>query len=216
MTTGPDRAGRTTVGAVLIGFVACGLVAADAMAQSIYSCRDRTGRTVTSDRPIADCVGVMRELGPSGIVRREIAPPLTADQQRQKDLDDKAKRVADEALREKRRRDLALLTAYQNADQIEAARKRSLSDADESIRNSQTRLTELKKEKNGLVQEAEFYRTKPMPPTFRRKMDDNQALIDDEEASVRSRQGDIERINQRYDDDLRRFRELSAASKVQR
>lgn len=179
-----------------------------AVAQSIYTCRDRAGRTQTSDRPIADCAGVMRELGPSGIVKREIAPPLTAEQQRVKDIDDKAKRLIQEAARERHRRDLALLAAYQSEDQIEVARRRSLADADESIRTSRTRLDELQKEKSALMQESDAYKGKPMPPLFRRKLDDNQALIDDEEASIKMRQADVERVNLRYDDDRSRFREL--------
>ena len=194
------------------------LVASNASAQgsgptgpSMFTCRDHAGRTITSDRPIPDCAGVMRELGPSGILRREIAPPLTADQQRQKDADDKAKRAAEEAVREKRRRDSALLTAYQNEDQIEAARKRALADADESLKTSHARLVELGKERTGLQQEAATYKGKAMPPLFKRKMDDNQALIDDEEASIRTRQSDVERINGRYDDDRARFRELNGA-----
>ena len=181
---------------------------------SMYSCRDHAGRTVTSDRPIADCVGVMRELGPSGIVRREIAPPLTADQQRLKDADDKARRAADEVAREKRRRDSALLAAYQSEDQIEAARRRALADADESLKTSHVRMTELVKERTTLQQEAVAFKGKTVPPLFRRKVDDNQALIDDEDASIKMRLSDVERINGRYDDDRNRFRELSGASRA--
>ena len=180
---------------------------------SIYTCRDRSGRTQTSDRPIADCVGVMRELGPSGIVKREIAPPLTADQQRQKDVDDHARRAADEAAREKHRRDTALLASYQSADQIDAARKRSLADSDASIKLSQQRLAELEKERQGLQQEGRAYAGKPMPPLFKRKLDDNQALIDDEQSAIRGRQADVGRVNQRYDEDLRRFLELTEPTK---
>jgi hypothetical protein len=182
-------------------------------AQSIYSCRDRNGHTLTSDRPITDCAGVMRELAPSGVVKREIAPPLTAEQQRQKEADDRVRRTAEEAAREQHRRDMALLTAYQNEDQIEAARKRSLSDASESIKASHERLAELEKEKNALAQDAEAYKGKTVPPLFKRKMDDNQALIDDEQAAIKQRQVDVERVNQRYDEEKRRFRELSAAKK---
>jgi len=189
------------------------VLATDAAAQGavpgIFTCRDHAGRTITSDRPIADCSGVMRELGPSGIVRREIAPPLTADQQRQKEADDKARRVADEATREKRRRDSALLAAYQSEEQIEAARRRTLIDADESLKTSRTRLAELMKERASLQQDATAYQGKTMPPLFRRKMDDNQALIDDEEASIKLRLTDVERINARYDDDRNRFRDLT-------
>ena len=198
---------------VLVGFLVTAFVAIPALAasaeQAIYSCKDRSGRTITSDRPAFECVGVIRELGPSGIVRREIAPPLTTDQQHQKDLDDKARRTAEETAREKRRRDSALLAAYQSEEQIEAARRRSLADADESIRISRTRIDELTKEQKALVQDGEAAKGRNMSPLFKRKIEDNQALIDDEEASMRIRQADVERVNQRYDDDVRRFRELS-------
>ncbi len=196
--------------ALVLGCVAT----ANAFAQSIYTCRDHAGRTITSDRPIAECAGVMRELGPTGILRREIAPPLTADQQHQKDLDDKNKRIAEEAVREKRRRDAALLTAYQNEDQIEMARRRAVADADDSIKSSRARLEELAKDKKALAVEGDAYRNKAVPPLFRRKLDDNQALIDDEEATIKMRQFDVERINQRYDDEVKRYRELNAPART--
>jgi hypothetical protein len=155
----------------------------------------------------------MRELAPSGVVKREIAPPLTPEQQRQKEADDRAKRTAEEAAREQHRRDMALLAVYQNEDQIEAARKRSLSDANESIKASHERLADLEKERKGLEQDAEAFKGKTVPPLFKRKVDDNQALIDDEQAAIKQRQVDVERVNQRYDEDKRRFRELSATKK---
>ena len=44
----------------------------------IYTCVDRNGRRLTADRPIAECLDrEQRELGPSGIVRRQIGPSLT-------------------------------------------------------------------------------------------------------------------------------------------
>lgn len=197
---------------VVVAFVAgasgSALAPAASAQQAIYSCKDRGGRTITSDHPADECIGVIRELGPSGIVRREIPPPLTIDQQHRKDLDDKARRTAEEAAREKRRRDSALLAAYQSEDQIEAARRRSLADADESIRVSRTRLDELAKERKALVQDSEAAKGKNMSPLFQRKIDDNQALIDDEEASMKMRLSDVERVNQRYDEDVRRYREL--------
>ena len=187
--------------------------ASTAMAQgtpSIYTCRDHSGKTVTSDHPIGDCVGTMRELGPSGVVKREIAPPLTAEQQRKKEADERERRVADEVAREQRRRDMALLTAYHSEDQIEAARRRALSDANESITTSKARLADLEREKKALAQEGDAFKGRTVPHLFRRKVEDNQALIDEEDAAIKQRQIDVERVNQRYDDEKKRFRELSA------
>ena len=181
---------------------------------SIYSCRDRNGHTLTSDRPIPECADrAVRELGPSGIVKREIAAPLTPEQRRAKEIDDKNKRLADDAAREKKRRDSALLAAYSNEAQIESARRRSMADAEDSIRTSHSRLADLNTEKKSLAQEALFYKNKRMPPLVKRKIDDNDAAISDEEAAIKMRQTDAERINQRYDEELKRFRELTEASK---
>jgi len=178
---------------------------------NFYTCHDRNGKMITADRPIPDCAGVMRELGPSGVVKREIAPPMTPEQLRQKEADDRTRRTADEAAREQRRRDLALLTAYQNEDQIEAARKRALADTNDAIRTSQERLDDLQKDKKALEQEGETTKGKSLSPVFKRRVEDNQMLIDDEQATIKQRRVEVERINQRYDDDRKRFRELSAA-----
>ncbi len=193
--------------------VCVAIATSDAAAQNLYSCRDHAGHTITSDRPITECAGVMRELGPTGVLRREIAPPLTAEQTRQKEIDDKLRRDTDEAAREKRRRDSALLAAYSNEEAIEAARRRSLADADDSIRGSKARIEELMKDRRTLVQDGEVYKGK-LPPLYQRKLDDNQALIDDEQASMKMRQADVERINQRYNEEVRRYRDLTSSNKA--
>ncbi len=195
--------------------LASGTLAANGAEQgTIYSCRDRAGRTITSDRPIPECSDrAVRELGPSGILKREIAAPLTPEQQRAKEIDDRNKRVADDAAREKKRRDSALLAAYSNEAQIESARHRALADAQENIKTSHSHLADLNAEKKALAQEGEFYKGKRMPPLVKRRLDDNEAAISDEEATIKMRQTDVERINQRYDDELKRFRELTEAGK---
>ncbi len=195
--------------------LASGTLAANAAEQgTIYSCRDRAGRTITSDRPIPECSDrTVRELGPSGILKREIAAPLTPEQQRAKEIDDRNKRVADDAAREKKRRDSALLAAYSNEAQIESARRRALADAQENIKTSHSHLADLNAEKKTLAQEAEFYKGKRMPPLVRRRVDDNEAAISDEEATIKLRQSDVERVNQHYDEELKRFRELTEAGK---
>lgn len=195
--------------------MAAGSPAVSATAEAtIYTCRDRSGRTITSDRPIPECADrAVRELGPSGIVKREIAPPLTPEQQRLKDIDDRNKRLADAAAREQRRHDSALLAAYSNEAQIDTARRRALADAQDTIKTSNVRLVDLNADKKALAQEAEFYKKKRMPLLVKRRLDDNEAAISDEEETIKMRQSDVERINQRYDDELKRFRELTDPGK---
>src|SRR5215207_10827598 len=52
----------------------------------IYTCTDSRGRTITADRPIADCVDrEQRELSPSGSMRRKIEPTYTAREQAERE-----------------------------------------------------------------------------------------------------------------------------------
>lgn len=208
--------GRTTTCPMALALAFAALASTvDAAAQTtIYTCRDRNGRTITSDRPIPECADrAMRELGPSGIVKREIAAPLTPEQRRAKEIDDRNRKLAEEAAREKRRRDAALLAAYSNEAQIEGARRRALADAEDSIKTSRSHLADLATERKALTQEAGAYKNKRVPPLVKRRLDDNEAAISDEEATIRMRQADVQRINQRYDDELRRFRELTDPGK---
>ncbi len=191
-------------------------IAGSAGAQSIFTCRDNNGRAISSDRPIPECADrAMRETTPGGVLKREIAAPLTPEQLAQKEADERLRRQVEESLREKRRRDSALLAAYSNEDQIERARRRSLADVQESLRMSKARLDELNKQKQALANDTRQYAGKP-PPLVQRRVEDNQAAIDDEIAAMKLREADLGRINQRYDDDLRRFRELMAANRPTR
>lgn len=188
-----------------------------ACAQSVYTCKDRNGHVISSDRPIPECADrSMRETTPGGMLKREIAAPLTPEQQAQKEQDDRNRKLVEEAARERRRRDMALLAAYSDEGQIEAARKRSLVDTQDSIKASKVRLDGLNKEKQTLVAEVKTYQGKTVPPLVQRRVEDNQLAIDDETAAMKLRENDVGRINQRYDDDLKRFRELMAAMKPSR
>ena len=44
-----------------------------------FQCKDASGRTLSSDRPIPECADrPVRELGRNGMLKREVPPPLTA------------------------------------------------------------------------------------------------------------------------------------------
>ncbi|MEW5881803.1 MAG: DUF4124 domain-containing protein, partial [Pseudomonadota bacterium] len=59
-----------TAGALVL----CGLAGVAAAQQSIFVCSDAKGRTISGDRPPAECVGAIRELRSDGSVRRVIEP----------------------------------------------------------------------------------------------------------------------------------------------
>ena len=73
-----NRVWKIGAGGLLAGLCAAVFAQTSPNAQSIYTCVDKQGRKLTSDRPIPECIDrEQRELGPSGTLRRVIGPTLT-------------------------------------------------------------------------------------------------------------------------------------------
>ena len=119
------------------------LAAQPAGAASIYCC-DVGGQPVCGDILPAACYGrAYREMSPSGIVRRSVPAPLTADEIAQRAAAEH-KRRAEEAERMRQLRlDQALLETYRSVQDLDSRRDRELRDLDRSIRELRARESEL-------------------------------------------------------------------------
>jgi hypothetical protein len=205
----PDRSLAVLVVAGLTLYAA-----ADARAQ-LYVCTTASGRTVTADRPPAECADrPIRELRPDGSVRRVIEPPLTAEQRAARDAE--AKRQIEEAERQRSqmRRDLSLLETYGSVNEIEATRNRALSDRQVIIERAARRKEELKRERKKLDDESEFYLKREMPEKLKRALAANNEMVKSQDKIIGDTRADMARVNERYDAEAKRFRELVSAGAV--
>jgi hypothetical protein len=193
-------------------------VAAQGAPQTIYSCV-ANGRTFSGDRPPPECANSdIRELNKDGSLRRLIPRPLTAEEQRQRALEAKKRLEEEERTMSQRRRDRSLLEAYASEDEIEAARAKALDTSTEVIRRSQARLERMDAEKKRLDDESEFYKKRELPDNIKRAYVNNEQEKSAELKVVREAQAEMQRINDRFDTEKKRFRELVAqgARPVQR
>lgn len=188
--------------------LAAALAAAPAAAQ-IFVCVDRTGKTINSDRPPPECADrPIRELRSDGSLRRIIEPPLTAEQKEQRRLEELRKIEAAEKQRMQLRKDLTLLEAYASEEEIEIARARALADRQASIARAQKRIEDFRRERKRLDAETEFYAKRELPEKLKRALADNTSLMRNEEKLIADARAEMTRINERYDADLKRWREL--------
>lgn len=176
----------------------------------MYTCISN-GKVYTADRPPVECANVdMRELNRDGSVRRIIPRPLTLDEQRARALEAKKKIEDEERQLAQRRRDRSLLEAYATEAEIEAARKKSLEGAEQIIKRSQERSLSLAQDKRRLDDEAEFYKKREQPDSLKRAYALNEQATAAEQKIVAEARGEVDRINERFDYEKRRFRELVA------
>jgi hypothetical protein len=207
---------RLLIGAAL--FVAAASAAAQSAQSSIYSCTSN-GRTYSGDRPPPECANSdIRELNRDGSLRRVIPRPLTVDEQRARALEAKKRLEDEERMMSQRRRDRSLLEAYANEDEIEAARTKALDSSQVVIARSSQRIENLKIEKKRLDDESEFYKKREVPDSIKRGYILNAQSLSAEESVIGEARAEMQRINERFDAEKKRFRELLAqgARPVQR
>lgn len=195
-------------------------LAAPASAQTtaspgIYSCTDSRGRTLTADRPIADCNDrEQRELGPSGTVRRTLEPTYTPREQAERE--ERARLAAMQAsrLNEERRRERALLMRYPNPTAHERERSEAMLQIDAVIDAARKRLGELDKERQGIDDEMEFYKKDPSkaPPALRRRLDDSAQSVAVQNRFIAAQEDEKKRVNARFDEERGRLKLLWSAN----
>jgi hypothetical protein len=201
-----QRAWRTLAAAAALA------LAAPAASAALFVCTDAKGRTITADRPPAECANVpIKELRPDGSVRQVIEPPLTDEQRRARA--EKARRdyLEQEAKRTQSRRDIALMETYASEEEIEVARQAALNSRQVIIDRSRQRIEAFAAERLKLEQEAEFYANRKLPEKIERALESNRELAQAEHRLIADMQTDIVRINKRFDAELARFRELVLA-----
>jgi len=185
----------------------------------LYVCTTPSGRTLTGDVPPHECQNVViRELNRDGSVRRVIEPPLTPEQRSARELEDKKRHEREMVAQEQMRKDRALLETYASEDEIEASRDRTLASRQTLIDRANQQLKEFKMDRKRLEDESEFYAKRQLPDKLKRALDDNTALQAQQAHAIDDIRADMRRINERYDAELRRFRELvmRGATPVQR
>ena len=192
----------------LAGLVLLGGAAA---AQNIYSCVDAKGRTITADRPIAECLDrTQRELSRSGLVKRQLGPSLTAHEEAAQDKENK--QAADIRAREieEKRRDRALLQRYPTRMAHDQERAAALVQIDEVIKASNKRRSELADQRKAIASEFEFYAKDPSkaPAPLKRKLEDNQSSVAAQQKSILNQELEKKRVNQRFDEELARLNQL--------
>lgn len=194
-----------------LGAAGLAVLASAAAQPGIYSCVDASGRTLTADRPIAECTDRMqRELSSTGLLKRQHVPSLTAHEQAAQD--EKTKQAAEIRARsaEERRRDKALLLRYPAPAVHEQERAAALQQIDEVIKASGRRKGELADQRAALAGELEFYAKdlSRTPASLTRRLEENSSSALAQQKFISDQDEEKKRVNRRFDEELAKLRRL--------
>lgn len=184
-------------------------------AGNLFCCIDAYGKQVCGDILPRECVGrAYRELGDNGRTLRTVEAPLTGEQRIQRAAEEERQKAEEAALREKQRKDQALLNTYGNEKDIEMMRQRALDDVQKSIKAAEAKIVEIRTLRKKYENEAEFYVKRTLPTEVQKGLRDTDAEIKGQEAVIESKKKEIDSIRLKYDDDRRRYLEISRRASV--
>jgi hypothetical protein len=187
-----------------------GLVGPAMAAGNLFCCVDPGGKQVCGDTLPRECYGrAYRELGDSGRTLRNVEAPLTAEQRAQRAAEEERRKKEEAALKEKQRKDQALLNTYGSEQDIEAMRSRANEDVQKSIKAAETKIAEIRTLRKKFENEAEFYKKKRLPAEVQKGLSDADYEIQAQQSIIEAKKKEMEIIREKYDEDRHRFIELT-------
>ena len=178
-----------------------------------YKCKDRQGNAYYTDRPPPECLGKeMEELSKRGIVVKKYEAALTPEQQAARAAEEKRKKEQEEQALEERRRNQALLNTYSSAQDIEDGRQRALHQVEQSAKAIEQRIAQAQQRAKKLDAEKEFYLKKPLPQKLKDDIRNNDIDLKVQRDALAAKQKERDEINAKYDQDKRRYLELTGAN----
>lgn len=181
--------------------------------QGIYTCIDGKGRRLTADRPITECADrEQRVLNPSGTLKTKLTPELTVHERAELDIKEKAKEEEQARLNEEKRRDRALMVRYPKKAVHDSERTEALTKIKLVRHTAQVRVEDLQHQQNTLRQEMEFYKkdSSKVPPSLQRQVEEITQNLASQARFIAEQDGEIKRINARFDEELVRLKQLWA------
>jgi hypothetical protein len=204
---------RTLTVVVGLLLTATAAQAQEVVGKGIYTCTTADGRKLTGDRPIPECTArEQRVLNPDGSQRTILPPFLSPEERAAKEIADRRAAAERIAQQDAIRRDRTLMLRYPNEAAHQRARNAALDDATKAMRSSERRIKDLNVERKPLLDEAEFYKGKPLPAKLKQALDANDASIEAQEVLIENQKAELVRINKSFDAELARLKKLWAGA----
>ena len=178
-----------------------------------FCCEGGSGGRICGDSFPVQCRGkAYTILDSSGILIKEVGPPLTAEQKAQLAAEEQRKKELEEQAKEQRHKDQALLDTYATPQDIDLAQAKAEADVNLAIKGAEERIEAARKQRKKFEEEAEFYKKKTLPSDVAKGLRDADHEIKTQQELLAVKKGDFTTIKAKYDADRKRYNELTGRS----
>jgi hypothetical protein len=199
---------RTRV-AALSAILGAAALTLPAVAWCAFVCKPPGGSMIMRDDLPPECASVeIREVNPDGSLKRIIPPPRTTQQRKAEEEAQKRRTDCVQQNEAQKQGDETLLKRYSMEDDLVVARDRALANEKARIEQQNQRLKELKLTRARLDGEKASYQGRHMPDALKSDFEANDSATAAAEHQIETTNSGIGRLAEKYDADLKRYREL--------
>ena len=196
--------------AILLCLTGALFIAPTANAGPLFKWVDDKGIVHYSERLPTEATGkAAAQLNRQGAVIKRHAAALTPEQIAAREEEARLKEEADKRAQEETRKNEALLKTYASEQDIDDARERALANSRDAIKNAQHNVTQAETRQTDLARQAAAHKDKRLPTKLQRDIDSNEIELRNQRALLEAKQRDAATITHRYDEDKRRYGELT-------
>ena len=191
--------------------LAAGLAVSTGASAQMFRCIGKDGKKYYSQTMPPQCVGQPTEqLNAQGMVVRRIDAQASADERAKKEVDEVERKRREAVSKEEGRRNRALLATYTSDKDIDQARARALKENEAAVKDIERRIEGMKKRRTDLTKDMEFYTGKNKPPAkLEQDIKNAEFDIKTQEQLLATKQKEVDTINARFDEDKKRYAELT-------
>jgi len=182
--------------------------AADAQS---YRCTGKDGKKYYGQAVPPQCLGQpVEQLNAQGMVVKRFDAAASAAEREKKAAEEEERKKREVVNKEEGRRNRALLATYTSEQDIEQARARALTDNEAALKDIEQRIGGIKKRQDQLKKELDFFQGSNKPPAkLEQDMKNADFDIKTQEGLLATKKKDVEKINARYNEDRKRYVELT-------
>jgi len=178
---------------------------------SSFRCTGKDGKKYYGSSVPEACLGQpVEQLNAQGMVIKRFDAQASAAERERKTAEEEERKKREAITKEEGRRNRALLATYTNEKDIDNARTRALKDNEGAVKDIEKRIGGLKVRLSELKKELDFYSGKNKPPAkLATDIRNTEFDITTQEELMATKKKEVDQINARYDDDKKRYAELT-------
>jgi hypothetical protein len=206
---------------LLAALLALPLLVPDTAAAQSYRCVGKDGKKYYGQSVPPACLGMpVEQLNAQGHVVKKFDAQASADERAKKEAEEVERKKREAISKEEGRRNRALLATYTNEGDIDQARARAIKENEAAMKDIERKIAALKADRAKAAQDMQFFEAKTLTKAqlgdkakLEQRLTNYDFDIQTQQQLLATKQKEIDVINARYDEDKKRYRELTKAAK---